>query len=169
MIRKQKQKKDVEKQKKMNVLKNMYFNWFLMIRYFFAIFLFSNFYWALFTKGTLIMVVPIAMLLLGIKPSIENIRCYGEKHTSMKWTKLFYQIQLGMNACLMVLVWTGLFREVFPFLNGTLLSRFAIFGVLLVGFALAYSCVVRLIKIQKNEDRYFAVIQSYEKSLQLHL
>lgn len=164
---KQKSTNRVDKQKKMNVLKNMYFNRYLMIRYFFALFFFANFYWALFTKGSLIMILPSVMLLLAIPPLIENIRCYGDKDVRMKWTKRFYYCQVVVCACIMIGVCIGLFNMLLPFLNDTLLMHIIIFLVSAIGCIISYACILRLSKIGKNEDRYFSLIKNYEKSLHL--
>lgn len=161
--------RNTDRQKKINILKNMYFNRYLMIRYFFAIFFFANFYWTLFTKGNLIMTIPTVMLLLAIPPFIENIRCYGSKNAAMCWTKRFYQCQIVVCACLMMVVFTGLFNIVLPFLNDTLITHIILFIVSLLGFIISYACILRLSKIEKNEDHYFSLIQKYEKSLHLHL
>lgn len=167
--KKRKSQADIDRQKKRNALKNMYFNRYLMVRYFLAILLFSNFYWALYTWGSWIFVIPAVMLILAVTPCFENIRSYGETAANMKGTKRYYKAQLAVNACLIVLCFTPMFKETMPFLNDTLNSRILACTIFLIGFILSNASYQRLKKIDINNDKQYFRIKQYEKAINLHL
>lgn len=159
----------IETQKKLSSLKNMYFNRYLMVRYFLAVFVFSNFYWALYTQGHWIMVIPCILLLLAIKPCFDVIRSYGETSIDMKWSTIYFRAQLGVNIVAAILMWTGMFHDLFPFLSDILPSQILASTILLGGAIMALCCVKRLDKIERNEDKQYKRILQYEKALKLHL
>ncbi|MCH4285449.1 MULTISPECIES: hypothetical protein [Bacillota] len=159
----------IETQKKLSSLKNMYFNRYLMVRYFLAVFVFSNFYWALYTQGQWIMALPCTMLLLAVKPCFDVIRSYGETNIDMKWSTIYFRTQLGVNIVAGILMWTGMFHDLFPFLSDIMTSRIIASTILLIGGIMAFSCIKRLDKIERNEDKQYQRIMQYEKALKLHL
>lgn len=159
----------IETQKKLSSLKNLYFNRYLMVRYFLAVFVFSNFYWALYTQGHWIMVLPCILLILAIKPCFDVIRSYGETSIDMKWSTIYFRAQLGVNIVAAILMWTGMFHDLFPFLSDILPSQILVSMILLGGVIMALCCVKRLDKIERNEDKQYQRILQYEKALKLHL
>ena len=159
----------IETQKKLSSLKTLYFNRYLMVRYFLAVFVFSNFYWALYTQGHWIMVLPCMLLLLAIKPCFDVIRSYGETNIDMKWSTIYFRAQLGVNIVAGILMWTGMFHDLFPFLSDITISHILAFMILFIGGIMAFSCVKRLGKIERNEDKQYQRIIQYEKALKLHL
>lgn len=159
----------IETQKKLSSLKNLYFNRYLMVRYFLAVFVFSNFYWALYTQGHWIMVLPCILLILAIKPCFDVIRSYGETSIDMKWSTIYFRAQLGVNIVAAILMWTGMFHDLFPFLSDILPSQILASMILLGGVIMALCCVKRLDKIERNEDKQYQRILQYEKALKLHL
>lgn len=159
----------IETQKKLSSLKNLYFNRYLMVRYFLAVFVFSNFYWALYTQGHWIMVLPCILLILAIKPCFDVIRSYGETSIDMKWSTIYFRAQLGVNIVVAILMWTGMFHDLFPFLSDILPSQILASMILLGGVIMALCCVKRLDKIERNEDKQYQRILQYEKALKLHL
>lgn len=169
MKKKRKSQAEITQMKKVSALKNLYYNRYLMVRYFLAVFLFSNFYWALYTNGTWSMIIPLALLVMAIPPCIENIQCYGEKATAMNWTKRYYKAQMCVNIGLLLLGTTPLFKEIMPFLSDTITSRIIACGIYFIGFLMALSCHNRLRKIDTNSDKQYARIHQYEKAVKLHL
>lgn len=159
----------IETQKKLSSLKNMYFNRYLMVRYFLAVFVFSNFYWALYTQGHWIMVLPCILLLLAINPCFDVIRSYGEVNIDMKWSAIYFRIQMGINIVAGILMWTGMFHDLFPFLSDIMPSHILASFILLTGCIMAACCIKRLDKIERHEDKQYERIQQYEKALKLHL
>lgn len=66
-------------------------------------------------------------------------------------------------------MWTGMFHDLFPFLSDIMTSRIIASTILLIGGIMAFSCIKRLDKIERNEDKQYQRIMQYEKALKLHL
>ncbi len=160
---KHKAKAKNESFRKENGIKNMYFNRYLMVRYFLAALLFSNFYWMLFSMDQWIKIIPLLLLLLGVAPCIENIRSYGEKKIAMTWTKRYFRVQCIVNILMMGIVFTPFFKSALPFLQDQMTSRIFIFIIVLIGFLMSVACLVRFAKIDANRDKHYQRILQYEK------
>ena len=160
-------KQEIEKLRKQNSLKHMYYNRYLMVRYFLAVFVFANFYWALYSMQKWIMVIPLIMLLAAVLPCFENMKAYGETAIQMRWTKRYYQLQLGVSAGVLILVCTPLFPHILPFLKVSGVSQIAALVISMLGCAMAYCCICRLKKIEGNEDKQHARIRQLKKAMHL--
>ena len=154
---------DPQDLRKVNSIKNMYFNRYLMIRYFLAACIFANFYWMLSVRDNASKLFAIALLIVGSFACLESIRSYGEKKVSMKWTKRFFNYQLITNICLLVIVFTPFFKAVFPFLQDHMTSRIFISCLLIIGLLMCIACRIRLSKIDTNTDKHYARILQFEK------
>ncbi|MFV0255505.1 MAG: hypothetical protein ACK5G7_05205 [Erysipelotrichaceae bacterium] len=142
-------------------LKNMYFNRYLMIRYFLAIFIFTNFYWFISTSN-FAKFIPVILLVLGFLCCFEAIKVYGNPYYVGKWTKLYFQLQAIVNMSCLILMWSPIFNFLFPFLNSELLSYIILIVMCFVGLFMAIACIRRLNEINKNEDKNFKFIKQYE-------
>ena len=87
----------------------------------------------------------------------------------MKWSTIYFRAQLGVNIVAGILMWTGMFHDLFPFLSDIMTSRIIASTILLIGGIMAFSCIKRLDKIERNEDKQYQRIMQYEKALKLHL
>ena len=82
---------------------------------------------------------------------------------------MYFRAQLGVNIVAGILMWTGMFHDLFPFLSDIMTSRIIASTILLIGGIMAFSCIKRLDKIERNEDKQYQRIMQYEKALKLHL
>lgn len=148
--------------------KHMYYNRYLMIRYFLAIFMFANFYWFVCTTNTM-KIIPGVLFILGAISCIEVAKVYGKKQDEMKWTKRFYQLQMIVNVVCLVLIWTPLFYLLLPFLVDVVITRIVAAGIYLIGGMMAFACVYRLKQIDQNSDKKYLYIKQYEKTANMNI
>ncbi|MBQ0064626.1 MAG: hypothetical protein KBT48_02600 [Firmicutes bacterium] len=142
---------------------SMYFNRFLMIRYFTAAFFFMSFYWLYlnYTNGHWMVVVSAASFIFSAVASIELFTAYSNREPSVKWVTLYYKVVPIAIPLLMILILIFNANEIMPFLTGNLTSRIVMLCILGIMEAMAIACRVRLIQIASKTDK------QYQRILQL--
>lgn len=168
MAKKPKDQKKFDQIQANTKLKNIYFNRYLMIRYFLAIFMFVNFYWLILASAW-IKAIPVGLLVLGIASCIEMVKAYGKKEVSMKWTKYFFQVQMMVNIVCFILIWTPAFHSLLPFFKASLITYMIACSMYVVGGLMAFACVRRLKQIDENTDKQYAYIQQCEKTINMNI
>lgn len=157
----------VDEVRMMTSLKNMYFNRYLMVRYFLALFAFTNFYWLVLTFKTWVMVIPAVLLVLAILPSYEIVKSYSDKKMKAIWTKRYFVAQFWVNVCLIVLVFSPLFKVVFPFALQRMNVQIILALVFIFASIIAYACIHRIHRIDENTDRQYMRIKQFEKAIKV--
>lgn len=158
-----------ELNRKKTSLKNMYFNRFLLIRYLLAIFVFSNFYWSIFSSGTFISIIPIMLLLLSCLAAYEMFKVLGQKDPIIHWTHLFFKLQMIVCGVGMIVLITFPVSEIIPFLTNTSLAQLIGFILFGSGFFMCLLVRKRLHQIELKSDKQYQRIQYYEKTLKINL
>jgi hypothetical protein len=146
-------------------LTNLYFNRFLAIRYTIAFFLFLNLYWATFLMGSLSMVavLPLALFVLGILTTWEQIKLYRNHCNKLPYARLFYRVLAIVFVTLMMTLYTPLYHFFFPFLKQTSDALHVLMVLLTVNLIIITLMLSKLNKIQHNQDLHFKRIQTYEE------
>ncbi|NUF26560.1 hypothetical protein [Gilliamella sp. ESL0254] len=146
-------------------LTNLYFNRFLAIRYTVAFFLFLNLYWATFLMGSLSMVaiLPLALFVLGILSTWEQIKLYRHHCNKLPYARLFYRALAIVFVTLMITLYTPLYHFFFPFLKQTPDALHVLMVLLTVNLIIITLMLSKLNKIQHNQDLHFKRIQAYEE------
>lgn len=154
----------LDKSKKLS-LTNLYFNRFLAIRYSTAFLLFLNLYWAVFLLGSksYTAILPITLFILGALTAFEQVKLYRNHDNFLPFAKLFFQMMLLMCGMLVITLYTSLFHLFFPFLKDSQPVLNTIMGLLIGSGVIAFLMLKRLAKIQRNEDKHFKRIQTYEE------
>ncbi|MFQ1017153.1 hypothetical protein [Gilliamella sp. BG7] len=146
-------------------LTNLYFNRFLLIRYTTAFFLFLNLYWATFLIGSLsiVAILPLALFVLGILTTWEQIKLYRNHCNKLPYARLFYRTLAIVFMTLVITFYTPLFQFFYPFLKQTQQTLHVLAILLVVSLIITFLMLKKLNNIQHNRDQYFKRIQTYEE------
>lgn len=162
-----------EQIRKQTAITNFRYNRFLLLRYLLALFFFVNLYWGLasfLSKGVLSLIISTLLLVVGGFAVGEHVKLYGDKDESIAsklyFNHFYYLFQLLVNFCIFVSAFTGFgFKQLFPFLISTSMTRLVIIGVAFLGSGLSLVCLHRVRAILRKKDRYYQHIKKYEKSI----
>ncbi|OTQ76454.1 hypothetical protein [Gilliamella apis] len=146
-------------------LTNLYFNRFLAVRYATAFFLFINLYWAVFLLGSLsiAIVLPLLLIVMATLTSFEQIKLYRNHKNHLRYASLLYRTLLISIIVLMVSIYTPLFHFFFPFLKNSPEAVNIILGILAASLVFTIFILIKLKKIERNEDKHFKRIQAYQE------
>lgn len=137
-------KKDqsLEQKKHDMSVRSINFSRYLMIRYFSAAFLFTNLFWLVFAicyKDIVASIISGLLFVLLLVASVEQVSKWNVRNTDLKFTKLYYQLQLGANV---------------------------IFTILVVGILGSILILRRISNIQNGRDKYARAIKTFESNRQ---
>ena len=147
------------------------FTRFLPLRYILAIFCFSNLYWATNGLGSgFFWLIPGALFLAGSLVVLEQIKLLDLKTlnvtTELKWTKLFFTVQLFANFAFVAIILSGVgYEQLFPFLTSYLNTRLVLAGIVGIGTLLAAFCLRRISLIHQNKDKHYKNIIAMEEAV----
>lgn len=160
-------KKELEKNKRMQAIKNMYYNRYLFCRYALALFFFTNAYLALLMPTSLFGIGAIIMTVLAVFAMIESGTQYSKMHRYCKWMAVFYVAQAFYNVAMLGALMAMPTGEVLPFLKSSPdAAAFAIIACLFGLGCIAFS-LFRLYQIWRNTDKQMQRIQFFEKKYNL--
>lgn len=150
-------------------LKNMYYNRYLLVRYLTAGFFFVNLYWLLFLllAHSKLIVIPFSLLVFLVLVAAEQVKLYSTHTNNTRMTKLYYWLQLLVNLVLLLFVLSSQFSELFPFMANTQKAGQLLSVGLIIGSLLCLIILRRLRLIRHDQDRHFARIKRYEKTLHI--
>lgn len=156
------QKQELNDAKKQTSLKNLYFNRYLIFRYFTAAYFFFNLYWllGLVLAKQMTWVIPAGLLIFLILVIAEQVKQYRQPQTKLPYAYYYYWVQLTLNLGLLLSLKTPLFVKLYPFIKPT--GRTFLVIVLLLGIGGCLLLERRLYQIAHNKDRYFAAIKDFE-------
>ena len=137
-------KKDqsLEQKKHDMSVRSINFSRYLMIRYFSAAFLFTNLFWLVFAicyKDIVASIISGLLFVLLLVASVEQVSKWNVRNTDLKFTKLYYQLQLVANV---------------------------IFTILVVGILGSILILRRISNIQNGRDKYARAIKTFESNRQ---
>lgn len=155
------------KQKQKASIKSMYFNRLLMVRYFLAIFVFSNFAWTYLNWGSFIGTVGLFLLVLALFPAFEMAKAYGKHDPALKGTWVYFILQFLLCLVMCVMIWTAPVSFLFTFMTETTLSRVLGFGISLIGLVLSFLVLRRLYRVQAGADKQLQRILFFENKYNL--
>lgn len=144
---------------------------FLPLRYSLALFCFTNVYWASLIFGLgFAWVVPILIVLIGFPAVFEQVKLLGittlDITDELKFTKMFFMMQLIANVAFIAIVLSGLgFSEFYPFLTTYMSTRIIMASIIGIGVLLAVFCLRCISKIQTNTDKHYSHIIEMEKAV----
>lgn len=148
---------------------------FLPLRYSLALFSFTNLYWALLIFGLgFAWLIPAGMVLLGLPALFEQVKLYGVKtldlKDELKFTQMFFRIQLLVNVALIAVALSGLgFGTFYPFLTTIWRSRLIMASILGVGVLLTAFGLKRISQILTNTDKHYTHIVKMEAASALNV
>lgn len=152
---------DVQKEQSVSF---MYFNRFLMLRYFTAFMFFTNLYWfgmALALKSWSA-IIPLFLMIGGIAVTLELTSKLHTKKRAVPISKGYYLAQISVNLGIILLSMTPAYSLFFPFLNGK--GQFYVIGIALIGILMSVMVLLKIKKIANGQDRQFKVIKMFEKT-----
>lgn len=160
-------KNDIEARRRKLMIKSMYFNRFLLVRYITAVFFFAFLNWtlAMCLVKTAWAIVPLGLFFITGAAAFEQIRLYHYPKDNASLSFISYKA-LGVSfAALLIALCTPFYQTLFPFLNAQSAAREVLIS--LTGFALLLTFVVlrRLARIKKREDKQFQRIQAMQAAL----
>lgn len=137
-----KRDQSLEQKKHDMSVRSINFSRYLMIRYFSAAFLFTNLFWLVFAicyQNIVASIISGLLFVLLLIASVEQISKWNVRNTDLKFTKLYYQLQLGANV---------------------------IFTILVVGILGSILILRRISNIQNGRDKYAGAIKTFESNRQ---
>ena len=149
-------------------VRSMYFSRYLMIRYFTAIYLFTNLFWLIFAVSYQSLIGSFfagVIFILIILASIEQASKWHKKDSTLKYTKVYYLSQFVYNVVLIPLCLTPLRQVVFPFSESNDVAMIII-SILLLGMVGCLMIFVRIRNIQNGRDKYLKAIKTFENNQQ---
>lgn len=156
----------LEKQRKKQSIKTMYFNRYLLVRYVTALFFFTNLYWfiSLVLSDSKLYFIPFVLLLFIVASVVEQVKIYSSPSHHAKFTKYSFMALLATNViCIAPTCFSSTFALIYPFLINQEESRVFILTILISGILLSAFILKRLHKISLNEDKHYGRIKLYEK------
>lgn len=157
-------KKTADEVKKEQSLSFMYFNRFLMLRYFTAFMFFTNLYWfgmALASKSWSA-ILPFFLMIGGIAVTLELTSKLHTKKRAVPISKGYYFAQISVNFGIILISMTPAYALFLPFLNGK--GQFYIIVIALIGILMSVMVLLKIKKIANDQDRQFKVIKMFEKT-----
>lgn len=157
-------KKTADDVKKGQSLNFMYFNRFLMLRYFTAFMFFTNLYWfgmALASKSWSA-ILPFFLMIGGIAVTLELTSKLHTKKRAVPISKGYYFAQISVNFGIILISMTPAYALFLPFLNGK--GQFYIIVIALIGILMSVMVLLKIKKIANDQDRQFKVIKMFEKT-----
>ncbi|AEO99910.1 hypothetical protein [Heyndrickxia coagulans] len=157
-----------EKNQKNQMLKSMYYNRYLLVRYVTAIFFFTNVYWliSLVVSHSLLYLLPLALIIVVILSVAEQVKIYSSPTNHAKYTKFCFMTLLIANVILLLpSCFSSSFAHLYPFLINQNKSKVLILAVLIAGIFLSAFILYRLYQITHDEDKHFQRIMEYEKAI----
>ena len=157
-------KKTADDVKKEQSLSFMYFNRFLMLRYFTAFMFFTNLYWfgMALTCRSWSAVLPFFLMIGGIAVTLELTSKLHTKKSAVPVSKGYYIAQTSVNLAIILISMTPAYSLFLPFLNGK--GQFYVIGIALIGIMMSVMVLLKIKKIANDQDRQFKVIKMFEKT-----
>ena len=157
-------KKTADDVKKEQSLSFMYFNRFLMLRYFTAFMFFTNLYWfgMALTCKSWSAVLPFLLMIGGIAVTLELTSKLHTKKSTVPVSKGYYIAQISVNLAIILISMTPEYSLFLPFLNGK--GQFYVVGIALIGILMSVMVLLKIKKITNDQDRQFKVIKMFEKT-----
>ncbi|MGY3725390.1 hypothetical protein SAMN05421767_1346 [Granulicatella balaenopterae] len=150
--------------KKQTTIKNMYFNRYLIFRYYLAGLFFCNLYWLYMHLPVLnfSIIFPGIMLVISLGALIEQVRLYGNltAKVPLKMTNLFIKCQF--LCCIVALIsvfFNQFFVMLFPILIANTLAKQLIVGINMINVIILYCLNKRITKIKQAEDKPYKRLQ----------
>ena len=163
-------KKDqsLEQKKHDMSVRSINFSRYLMIRYFSAAFLFTNLFWLVFAicyKDIGASIISGLLFVLLLVASVEQVSKWNVRNTDLKFTKLYYQLQLGANVIFAIGCYLPFGKILFPFMATNDVAN-VIFTILVVGILGSILILRRISNIQNGRDKYARAIKTFESNRQ---
>lgn len=163
-------KKDqsLEQKKHDMSVRSINFSRYLMIRYFSAAFLFTNLFWLVFAicyKDIVASIISVLLFVLLLVASVEQVSKWNVRNTDLKFTKLYYQLQLGANVIFAIGCYLPFGKILFPFMATNDVAN-VIFTILVVGILGSILILRRISNIQNGRDKYARAIKTFESNRQ---
>ena len=163
-------KKDqsLEQKKHDMSVRSINFSRYLMIRYFSAAFLFTNLFWLVFAicyQNIVASIISGLLFVLLLIASVEQISKWNVRNTDLKFTKLYYQLQLVANVIFAISCYLPFGKILFPFMATNDVAN-VIFTILVVGILGSILILRRISNIQNGRDKYAGAIKTFESNRQ---
>lgn len=163
-------KKDqsLEQKKHDMSVRSINFSRYLMIRYFSAAFLFTNLLWLVFAicyKDIGASIISGLLFVLLLVASVEQVSKWNVRNTDLKFTKLYYQLQLGANVIFAIGCYLPFGKLLFPFMTTNDVAN-VIVTILVIGMLGSILILRRISNIQNGRDKYARAIKTFESNRQ---
>ena len=105
------------------------------------------------------------LFVLLLIASVEQISKWNVRNTDLKFTKLYYQLQLGANVIFAISCYLPFGKTLFPFMATNDVAN-VIFTILVVGILGSILILRRISNIQNGRDKYAGAIKTFESNRQ---
>ena len=149
-------------------VRSINFSRYLMIRYFSAAFLFTNLFWLIFAicyRNIVASIISGLLFVLLLVASVEQASKWNVRNTNLKFTKLYYELQLGANVIFAINCYLPFGKMLFPFMTTKDVAN-VIFTILVVGILGCILILKRISNIQNGRDKYARAIKTFESNRQ---
>ncbi|BDR60134.1 PTS cellobiose transporter subunit IIA [Lactobacillus xylocopicola] len=156
---------EVERKKREDKIKYLYFSRYLMLRYIVTFFLFANLFWWLILiqdKVGVGMTVAGLMTVGAGAAAVEQLTKLHHRKLDVPVTRIYLWLQVAVNLFLSCLVVLPIRPWFFPFIT-TSNTAYVVLAILLSGIVLACVAEQRIHNILIGKDKYQQVIDIYQK------
>ena len=163
-----KRDQSLEQKKHDMSVRSINFSRYLMIRYFSAAFLFTNLFWLVFAicyHDIVASIISGLLFVLLLIASVEQISKWNVRNTDLKFTKLYYQLQLVANVIFAISCYLSFGKILFPFMATNDVAN-VIFTILIIGILGSILILRRISNIQNGRDKYAGAIKTFESNRQ---
>lgn len=163
-----KRDQSLEQKKHDMSVRSINFSRYLMIRYFSAAFLFTNLFWLVFAicyQDIVASIISGLLFVLLLIASVEQVSKWNVKNTDLKFTKLYYQLQLIANVIFAMSCYLPFGKILFPFMATNDVAN-VIFTILIIGILGSILILRRISNIQNGRDKYARAIKTFESNRQ---
>lgn len=161
------QKVELNKKKHANNIRYLYFSRYMFLRYVVTIFFFTNLFWFVFDfqyHTAIGAIFSFAIFVYSAVAAFEQLtRLHQHKKNDVPITRIYMIVQGIFNVILCVILFTPFHTKLFPFLTDENMNLVMV-AFLLIGVILCVLCEYKIYKINRNEDRYYKVIETFKKN-----
>ncbi|XJZ26720.1 hypothetical protein ACF5W4_15440 [Bacillota bacterium Lsc_1132] len=156
----------LEKTRKEQSIKSMYFNRYLLVRYVTALFFFTNIYWliSLLMSDSSLYFIPLILIIFLLISIAEQVKIYSSHTNNAIYTKYCFIALLFANVSFILPTYfSATFAQLYPFLVNQDKTKIFVLTILITGILLSVLILYRLYQIKNNKDNHYALIKKYEE------
>ncbi len=160
----EKDKEKLDRLRKENGIKNMYYTRYFLIRYAVAFFFFVNLYWVLtliLSGSSAILLLPLILAGIGAVCMWEQYQMYTREQKPARLTRYYFLLIIVVNSFLLLVTLLNQYRYFYPFFAANVTAKWFIVTILVLGVLISVWMLKKLKAINQKSDRQYYRIQQY--------